>query len=61
MELRRRKKEQEKSTTENKIKEYQKAIQKAEDWNKRKEYLRETMFPFCVGLAMFVKLKLKLK
>jgi len=54
MELRRRKKEEEKSTTENKIKEYQKAIQKAEDWNKRKEYLRETMFPFCVGLAMFV-------
>jgi len=54
MELRRRKKEEEKCVTESKIKEYQKAIQKAEDWNKRKEYLRETMFPFCVGLAMFV-------
>eukprot|EP00092_Neocalanus_flemingeri_P059954 GFUD01071809.1.p1 GENE.GFUD01071809.1~~GFUD01071809.1.p1 ORF type:complete len:484 (-),score=133.90 GFUD01071809.1:1223-2674(-) len=54
MELRRRKKEEEKSATENKIKEYQTAIQKAEDWNKRKENLRETVLPFCVGLVMFV-------
>jgi len=58
MELRRRKKEEEKSSTEAKIKEVQKAIQKSEqkseDWKKRKEHLRETVFPFCVGLTMFV-------
>merc|ERR1719410_2119571 len=54
MELRRRKKEEEKSSTEEKIKEVQKAIQKAEDWKKRREQFRETLFPFCVGLAMFV-------
>lgn len=58
MELRRRKKEEEKSSTEEKIKEVQKAIQKSEqkseDWKKRKEHLRETVFPFCVGLTMFV-------
>jgi len=58
MELRRRKKEEEKSSTEAKIKEVQKAIQKSEqkseDWKKRKEHLRETFFPFCVGLTMFV-------
>jgi len=58
MELRRRKKEEEKSSTEEKIKEVQKAIQKSEqkseDWKKRKEHLREKVFPFCVGLTMFV-------
>lgn len=58
MELRRRKKGEEKSSTEEKIKEVQKAIQKSEqkseDWKKRKEHLRETVFPFCVGLTMFV-------
>lgn len=54
MELRRRKKEEEKTSTDVKIREVQKAIQKAEDWKKRREQFRETLFPFCVGLAMFV-------
>lgn len=53
MELRRRKKEEEKSTTENKILEIQEAIKRAEEWNNRKEYVRETVVPFCVGLLMF--------
>jgi len=65
MELRRRKKEEEKLSTrrkqieeeklstENKIKEVQNSFQCAEDWRKRKEYWQETLVPFCVGLAMF--------
>jgi len=58
MELRRRKKEEpaklELNKTESKIKEVEAAVRDAEEWKAKKEYFRETMFPFCVGLAMFV-------
>ena len=73
MELKRRRKEEEKTSTENKIEEVkvseflafllitlftniscQKSIQNAERSKARKEYLQETVLPFCVGLVMFV-------
>ena len=70
MELRRRKKEEEKLSTERKIREVQvkilllprfyiiiilqKSIQSAENWKKQKEYWQETVMPFCVGVVMFV-------
>lgn len=52
MELKRRKKKEETSSTENKIAEMKKEIQRAEEWNRRKEYLRQTILPFCVGLLI---------
>lgn len=54
MELKRRRKEEEKTSTENKIEEVKKSIQNAERSKARKEYLQETVLPFCVGLVMFV-------
>jgi len=54
MELKRRRKEEEKSSTEDKIQEIKKSIQKAEKSQDRKEYLQETVLPFCIGLMMFV-------
>ena len=73
MELKRRRKEEEKTSTENKIEEVkvrdlkafvlitflstflsQKSIQNAERSKARKEYLQETVLPFCIGLMMFV-------
>ena len=72
MELKRRRKEEEKTSTENKIEQVkvsefqvcfnnllkiiscQKSIQNAERSKARKEYLQETVLPFCVGLVMFV-------
>jgi len=55
MELKRRKKvkDEERSVTETKITEIKAAIKKAEEWNSNKEYMKETVFPFCVGLFMF--------
>jgi len=54
MELRRRKKEEEKVSTENKIKEVKKSIKSAEEWKEKSVFLQETILPFCVGLAMFL-------
>lgn len=54
MELRRRKKEEEKISTENKIKEVKKSIKSAEEWKEKSVFLQETVLPFCVGLAMFL-------
>ena len=54
VELRRRKKEEEKAATEDKVREMQKKMKAREEWNKRAAYIKETMLPFCVGLAMFL-------
>lgn len=54
MELKRRRKEEEKASTENKIQEVKKSIRNAEKSQARKEYLQETVLPFCIGLMMFV-------
>eukprot|EP00090_Calanus_glacialis_P020562 TRINITY_DN3167_c0_g1_i1.p1 TRINITY_DN3167_c0_g1~~TRINITY_DN3167_c0_g1_i1.p1 ORF type:complete len:497 (-),score=185.88 TRINITY_DN3167_c0_g1_i1:543-2033(-) len=51
-ELRKRKNE-EKNTTEEKLKEVEKAIQKADDWKKKMELWQDKVYPFCVGLAIF--------
>jgi len=51
LEIRRRKKGPE-NLIENKKEEIQAAIRKAEEWNSRREYIKETIFPFCVGLVM---------
>jgi len=52
MELKRRKKKEETSTTEKKIAEMKKEIRSAEEWSARKEYWRQTVLPFCVGLLI---------
>jgi len=51
-ELRKRKNE-EKNTTEEKLKEVEKAIQKQDYWKKKRELWRDKAYPFCVGLAIF--------
>ena len=65
MELKRRKKKEETTSTENKIAQmkvpvkkhsrlftpsFQKEIHKAEEWSRRKEFWRQNVLPFCVGL-----------
>jgi len=52
MELKRRKKKEETSSTEKKIAEMKKEIHMAEEWSKKKEYWRQTILPFCVGLLI---------
>jgi len=52
MELKRRKKKEETSSTERRIAEMKKEIHSAEEWGRRKEYLRQTILPFCVGLLI---------
>lgn len=52
MELKRRKKKEETTSTENKIAQMKKEIHQAEEWSRRKEYLRQTVMPFCVGLLV---------
>jgi len=54
MELRRRKKEDEKAVTEEKIRLMQDKLRASESWAARKETMKETLLPFCVGLAMFL-------
>jgi len=54
MELRRRKKDEEKAHTEEKIKKMQEKLRSSEEWLARKEKMKETLVPFCVGLAMFL-------
>jgi len=53
-ELRRRKKEEENAKTEEKIKEMKEKQRESEAWISKKEHMKETLIPFCVGLAMFV-------
>lgn len=53
-ELRRRKKEEEMAKTEEKIKQMKDKQRETEAWQNRKESMRETLLPFCVGLAMFL-------
>jgi len=50
MELKRRKKKEETTSTENKIAQMKKEIHKAEEWSRRKEFWRQNVLPFCVGL-----------
>jgi len=54
MELRRRKKDEEKQVTEEKIKQMQEKLRANEAWLEKKENMKETLLPFCVGLAMFL-------
>jgi tyrosine-protein phosphatase non-receptor type 1 len=53
-ELRRRKKEEEMAKTEEKIKQMKEKQRESEAWQSRKEHMRESLLPFCVGLAMFL-------
>ena len=50
MELRRRKKDEEKNTTEVKIKK----VQRAKNWKKKKGHLLESLFPYCLELTILV-------
>jgi hypothetical protein len=68
MELKRRRKKEETTSTENKIAQmkvaaesvrssadrslFQKEIHQAEEWSRKKEYWRQTVMPFCVGLLV---------
>jgi len=52
MEIKRRKKKEETTSTESKIAEMKKEIQRAEEWGRKREYLRQTLLPFCVGLLI---------
>jgi len=54
MDLRRRKKEDEKATTEEKIKMMQEKLKASEVRAIYRENLKDTILPFCVGLAMFL-------
>jgi len=54
MELRRRKKEDEKAVTEQRLRTMQAKMKENENWAGRKDHLKETIGPFCVGLAMFL-------
>lgn len=52
MEIKRRKKKEETTSTESKIAEMKKEIHRAEEWGRKREYLRQTLLPFCVGLLI---------
>ncbi|XP_023345281.1 tyrosine-protein phosphatase non-receptor type 2 [Eurytemora carolleeae] len=54
MELRRRKKEDERANTEEKLRKIQEKMKESEAWVSRKQNMKETILPFCVGLAMFL-------
>jgi len=54
MDLRRRKKEDEKAVTEEKIKRMQEKLKSSEMKASHRENLKDTILPFCVGLAMFL-------
>lgn len=54
MEIRRRKKEDEKASTEERIRKMKDKLKESEEWEARKELMRERLVPFCVGLAMFL-------
>lgn len=54
MELRRRKKEEKKVAMETQLQEMKKKAKESEEWSKKKEFIFETIVPFCVGLAMLL-------
>jgi len=54
MTLKRRKKDEDTAGTQEKIVEIQRKLKAGEDWSRRTAYFKETMLPFCVGLAMFI-------
>lgn len=54
MELRRRLKEEKKQATETLVEEVKRKMNEAEKSKRSRQFLVETIVPFCLGLAMFL-------
>ncbi len=52
LDLRRRRREDARNTTESKVQEIKRKVKEAEDWQQTKASIMQKVVPFCVGLVM---------